>query len=203
MYILSQVPNPQYLKKNWHLFGQVKKVFDEYPELTVWRDVIQQALHPTTKTVKSKTKEKWKTEVFLKKEIQKCKYCKRFIHKTESEVDHIIPKDLGGFDETSNYVLSCHDCNNGKLNSPSTLLFNIFNFKTNFIFLNKEKKEKLKLNERFQILQWALFQCQKCCSVDNEIKIYYSSLNPCGSGYNVLFRKTNNYSGQFIPQHTG
>ena len=35
---------------------------------------------------------------------------------------------------------------------------------------------------------------------DHEIKIYYSSLNPCGSGYNVLFRKTNNYSGQFVPQ---
>jgi inositol hexakisphosphate/diphosphoinositol-pentakisphosphate kinase len=30
---------------------------------------------------------------------------------------------------------------------------------------------------------------------DHEIKIYYSSLNPCGSGYNVLFRKTNNFSG--------
>ena len=38
---------------------------------------------------------------------------------------------------------------------------------------------------------------------DHEIKIYYSSLNPCGSGYNVLFRKTNNYSGQFIPQTSG
>lgn len=24
-------------------------------------------------------------------------------------------------------------------------------------------------------------------------------MNPCGSGYNVLFRKTNNCSGQFIP----
>jgi len=34
---------------------------------------------------------------------------------------------------------------------------------------------------------------------DHEVKIYYSSFNPCGSGYNVLFRKTNNYSGQFIP----
>jgi len=30
---------------------------------------------------------------------------------------------------------------------------------------------------------------------DHEIKIYYSSTNPCGSGYNVLFRKTNNRSG--------
>ena len=30
---------------------------------------------------------------------------------------------------------------------------------------------------------------------DHEIRIYYSSLNACGSGYNVLFRKTNNFSG--------
>lgn len=30
---------------------------------------------------------------------------------------------------------------------------------------------------------------------DHEIKIYYSSQDSCGSGYNVLFRKTDNYSG--------
>ena len=30
---------------------------------------------------------------------------------------------------------------------------------------------------------------------DHEIKIYYSSLTACCSGYNVLFRKTNNLSG--------
>lgn len=28
---------------------------------------------------------------------------------------------------------------------------------------------------------------------DHEIKIYYSSQGPCGAGYNVLFRKINNY----------
>lgn len=38
---------------------------------------------------------------------------------------------------------------------------------------------------------------------DHEIKVYYSSLNPCGSGYNVLFRKTDNHSGTFIPQKSG
>jgi len=38
---------------------------------------------------------------------------------------------------------------------------------------------------------------------NHEIKIYYSSLNPCGSGYNVLFRKTNDYSGQFVPHQNG
>jgi inositol-hexakisphosphate/diphosphoinositol-pentakisphosphate 1-kinase len=30
---------------------------------------------------------------------------------------------------------------------------------------------------------------------DHEIRIYYSTMNACGSGYNVLFRKTNNCSG--------
>ena len=30
---------------------------------------------------------------------------------------------------------------------------------------------------------------------DHEVKIYYSSFNPCGSGYNVLFRKTDDRSG--------
>lgn len=28
---------------------------------------------------------------------------------------------------------------------------------------------------------------------DHEIIVYYSSHSPCGSGYNVLFRKTNDY----------
>ena len=38
---------------------------------------------------------------------------------------------------------------------------------------------------------------------DHEIKVYYSSLNFCGSGYNVLFRKTNNQSSQFIHEDSG
>lgn len=56
-----------------------------------------------------------------------------------------------------------------------------------FIMINGEK-----LNKPF---------VEKPVNAENhEIKIYYSSLTPCGSGYNVLFRKTNNLSGQFIPQ---
>jgi inositol hexakisphosphate/diphosphoinositol-pentakisphosphate kinase len=38
---------------------------------------------------------------------------------------------------------------------------------------------------------------------DHEIKIYYSSQGPCGAGYNVLFRKTDNYCGQFFPTLEG
>jgi inositol hexakisphosphate/diphosphoinositol-pentakisphosphate kinase len=38
---------------------------------------------------------------------------------------------------------------------------------------------------------------------DHEIKIYYSSHSPCGAGYNVLFRKTNNRCSQFFPTLEG
>lgn len=38
---------------------------------------------------------------------------------------------------------------------------------------------------------------------DHEIIIYYSSHSPCGAGYNVLFRKTNNYCSQFFPTVEG
>ena len=34
---------------------------------------------------------------------------------------------------------------------------------------------------------------------DHEIVIYYTSTSPCGAGYNVLFRKTDDYCSQFIP----
>ena len=34
---------------------------------------------------------------------------------------------------------------------------------------------------------------------DHEIAIYYSSENPSGPGYSILFRKTNDYCSQFIP----
>ena len=38
---------------------------------------------------------------------------------------------------------------------------------------------------------------------DHEVKIYYSSFNPCGSGYNVLFRKTRDRAGHFFHQPSG
>jgi inositol hexakisphosphate/diphosphoinositol-pentakisphosphate kinase len=38
---------------------------------------------------------------------------------------------------------------------------------------------------------------------DHEITIYYSSHNSCGAGYNVLFRKTNDYCSQFFPALEG
>ena len=34
---------------------------------------------------------------------------------------------------------------------------------------------------------------------DHEIMIHYSNSSPCGSGYSVLFRKTESACSQFIP----
>jgi inositol hexakisphosphate/diphosphoinositol-pentakisphosphate kinase len=38
---------------------------------------------------------------------------------------------------------------------------------------------------------------------DHEIIIYYNSHSPCGAGYNVLFRKTNDHCSQFFPTIEG
>lgn len=48
-----------------------------------------------------------------------CYYCERHLRVVKSEggrmeVDHIIPRALGGGDERSNLVLSCSNCNNEK-----------------------------------------------------------------------------------------
>lgn len=54
-----------------------------------------------------------------------CHYCGRALHQTGMmsdtalpwpQVEHKIPKSLGGRDEMSNYVLSCRPCNNQKSN---------------------------------------------------------------------------------------
>lgn len=48
----------------------------------------------------------------LKRDGFKCKYC----HRSEViiNVDHVIPKALGGTDDPGNLVASCDDCNAGK-----------------------------------------------------------------------------------------
>lgn len=38
---------------------------------------------------------------------------------------------------------------------------------------------------------------------DHEIIIYFSSHSACGAGYNVLFRKTNDYCSYFFPTAEG
>ena len=44
----------------------------------------------------------------------KCSYCKAFITRNESTVDHVKPKSKGGANNWENCVLSCKPCNSRK-----------------------------------------------------------------------------------------
>jgi hypothetical protein len=52
----------------------------------------------------------------LKKYNFTCVYCGRKSPDVELQVDHIIPKSLGGLDDESNLTCSCWECNLGKSN---------------------------------------------------------------------------------------
>lgn len=43
-----------------------------------------------------------------------CRYCGRSSREVKLQVDHIIPRTLGGHDELDNLVAACTDCNAGK-----------------------------------------------------------------------------------------
>lgn len=50
----------------------------------------------------------------LRRDNHRCRYCGTTANESELRVDHVVPVTLGGDDEPSNLVASCHDCNAGK-----------------------------------------------------------------------------------------
>lgn len=62
-------------------------------------------------------------EIF-KRDSFTCRYCGRKSPEAILEIDHAIPRSMGGGDESDNLVTSCFECNRGKgsrlLSSPST-----------------------------------------------------------------------------------
>lgn len=44
----------------------------------------------------------------------KCQYCGRHATVAPIEIDHVIPRSLGGSDDDANLVAACSDCNQGK-----------------------------------------------------------------------------------------
>ena len=55
-------------------------------------------------------------EYLLEKWHRRCGYCGA--QNTRLEVDHIVPKSIGGSDRVSNLTLSCKPCNAKKTNRP-------------------------------------------------------------------------------------
>lgn len=53
----------------------------------------------------------------LRRDNHACRYCGATAPNVKLNVDHVIPKSLGGSDKPSNLVASCADCNAGKTSS--------------------------------------------------------------------------------------
>lgn len=54
----------------------------------------------------------------LRRDNHTCRYCGGTAPDVSLRVDHVVPVALGGSDEPSNLVASCHDCNAGKTSTP-------------------------------------------------------------------------------------
>jgi hypothetical protein len=50
----------------------------------------------------------------LERDGYRCVYCGRTSATVALEVDHVVPRFLGGRDEATNLVTACFDCNSGK-----------------------------------------------------------------------------------------
>lgn len=53
----------------------------------------------------------------LNRDHHTCQYCGASAPQVELQIDHVIPKALGGTDEPTNLVTACKDCNSGKTSS--------------------------------------------------------------------------------------
>ena len=173
LFILSKIKNPMFLKTNGERLNENLELFEINSILLDWKECYNSNIRYRGEPFDSISTEKWKTELFENQKLVRCTYCKKFITKDNSEVDHYIPKDCKGFDTKRNFRISCNPCNNGKRQLPSVLLFNVFNFASYFSQIAYEGKQKLSKKERFQILQWADFKCSKCLSDSCEISVYY------------------------------
>ena len=50
----------------------------------------------------------------LSRDGHRCRYCGRTSRETVLEVDHVVPRSLGGPSADGNLVTACRDCNAGK-----------------------------------------------------------------------------------------
>ena len=57
----------------------------------------------------------------LERDGYRCVYCGRKSNDSILEVDHVVPRSLGGSSDSTNLVTSCRDCNRGKGVSPMSL----------------------------------------------------------------------------------
>ncbi len=92
-------------------------------------------------------KKKQRFEVFRRDNFT-CQYCGRQTPIVVLEVDHLISKADGGFDEIDNLITSCRDCNRGK-GASSITMTEIKEGQNEALKVAKEKESQRKEFERF------------------------------------------------------
>lgn len=67
---------------------------------------------------KALSKIAYSRENVLKRDQYQCQYCSKFMKSSIAEIDHVVPRKLGGQSSFENCVAACHTCNSRKGSKP-------------------------------------------------------------------------------------
>ena len=87
-----------------------------------WVDFLQRADDPEVLVMPAKAFHRklryeisgWVQQKIWKADGLKCMYCGRSMGEVQLTVDHFVPLELGGANDTSNYLTACRKCNKAK-----------------------------------------------------------------------------------------
>ena len=91
-----------------------------------WTDYLQRADSPEVLVGPSKAfhrKVRYEISGFVQQKVWladglKCMYCDQSMGKVPLTIDHFIPLEMGGANDTSNYLSACRKCNKDKGSEP-------------------------------------------------------------------------------------
>lgn len=90
--------------------------------LEEWTDFLQRADDPEVLVMPQKAFHRklryeisgWVQQKVWKADGLKCMYCDRAMGEVQLTVDHFVPLEMGGVNDTSNYLTACRKCNKDK-----------------------------------------------------------------------------------------
>ena len=97
----------------------------------------------------------------------KCAYCGK--KDVPLEIEHIVPRSRGGSNKVSNLTLSCHECNQKKVNLTAE--------EFGRLDVQKQTKQPLKATAFMNVIRWKLVNILKCGWTYGYIKKYNRKVN--------------------------
>ena len=85
-----------------------------------------------------------------------CYYCRKFLHATETHVDHLTPKSRGGLHSIENLAVACADCNQLK-HTRTEIEFRVFltDYLTRFVGNEAEAGAVISAGHRVRLSELA------------------------------------------------